>query len=123
MASTPPPDTTNPHYYHALTQQQTMPLPAVPNPLLPAIDAASPTTASTSQWTFKRILPIVIALALVIVMYFVWKPSTPTPPSTGSSSSVTQQNFGNTVTTKSSTVNGDIQVYVVGAVKHPGVYT
>ena len=122
MASTPPPDTTN--YYHSITQQQTMPVPAAPNPLIPpTIDAPNPSMLSTSKRTLKRILPIVIALALVIVIYFVWNPPAPAPLSTGSS--VTQQNFGNgsTSTTKSSTGSGDIQVYVVGAVKHPGVYT
>jgi len=124
MASTPPPDTTNPHYYHSITQQQTMPIPAAPDPLIPPIDdASSPSILSTSKRTLKRILPIVIALALVIVIYFVWNPPAPAPLSTGSS--VTQQNFGNgsTSTTKSSTTSGDMQVYVVGAVKHPGVYT
>ena len=123
MASTPPPDTTNPHYYHSITQQQTMPIPVAPDPLIPPIDASSPSILSTPKRTLKRIFPIVIALALVIVIYFVWNPPTPAPLSTGSS--VTQQNFGNssTSTTKSSTTSGDIQVYVVGAVKHPGVYT
>src|SRR5947209_15325406 len=123
MASTPPPDTTNSLYYHSITQQQTMPIPAAPDPLIPPIDASSPSILSTSKRTLKRILPIVIALALVIVIYFVWNPPAPAPLSTGSS--VTQQNFGNgsTSTTKSSTTSGDMQVYVVGAVKHPGVYT
>src|SRR5256714_1664815 len=123
MASAPPPYTTGPHNYNSIEQQQTMPIPAVPEPLIPPIDTLSPSIVSTSKRNFKRILPIVIALALVIVIYFVWNPPTPAPPSTGSS--VTQQNFGNssTSTTKSSTGSGDIQVYVVGAVKRPGVYT
>ena len=123
MASAPPPYTTGPHNYNSIEQQQTMPIPAVPEPLIPPIDTLSPSMVSTSKRNFKRILPIVIALALVIVIYFVWNPPTPAPLSTGSS--VTQQTFGNssTSTTKSSTTSGDIQVYVVGAVKHPGVYT
>src|SRR5436190_3182867 len=124
MASIPPPYTTDPHNYNSIEQQRTMPIPAVPEPLIPPIDTSSPSMVSTSKRNFKRILPIVIALALVIVIYFVWNPPTPAPLSTGSS--VTQQNFGNsssTSTTKSSTGSGEIQVYVVGAVKHPGVYT
>ena len=123
MASTPPPNTTDPHDYHSIEQLQTMPIPVVPDPLIPPIDASSPSKESTFKRNFKRILPIVIALALVIIIYFVWNPPTPTPLSNGSS--VTQQNFGNnsSSTTKSSTSSGDIQVYVVGAVKHPGVYT
>ena len=125
MASTPPPYTTHPHNYNSIAQQQTIPIPVVPDPLIPPIDASSPSMVSTSKRNLKRILPIVIALALVVVIYFVWNPPTPDPLSTGSS--VTQQNFGNssTSTTKSSTTSGsgEIQVYVVGAVKHPGVYT
>ncbi len=123
MASAPPPYTTGPHNYNSIEQQQTMPIPAVPEPLIPLIDTSSPSMVSTSKRAFKRILPVVIALALVIVIYFVWNPPTPAPLSTGSS--VTQQNFSNssTSTTKSSTGSGEIQVYVVGAVKHPGVYT
>src|SRR5207247_10830433 len=126
MASPPPPYTTDPHHYHSIEQQQTIPIPAAPVPLISPIEASSPSMVSTSKRTFKRILPIAIGMALVIVMYFVWNPPTsPTAalPSTGSS--VTQQNFGNgsTSTTKSSTGSGDIQVYVVGVVKHLGVYT
>src|ERR1700704_7065135 len=103
MASAPPPYTTGPHNYNSIEQQQTMPIPAIPEPLIPPIDTSSPSMVSTSKRNFKRILPIVIALALVIVIYFVWNPpTTPAPLSTGSS--VTQQNFGNssTSTTKSS---------------------
>ena len=123
MASTPPPYTTDPHNYNSVEHLQTMPVPAVSDPLNPPIDPSSPSTETTSKRNLKRILPIVIALALVIVIYFVWNPPTPTPLPSGSS--VTQQNFGNSSssTTKSSTSGGDIQVYVVGAVKHPGVYT
>src|SRR6266700_1720099 len=123
MASVPPPYSSGPHNYNSIEQQQTMPIPSVPEPLIPPIDTLSPSMVSTSKRNFKRIFPIVLALALVIVIYFVWNPPTPAPLSTGSS--VTQQNFRNssTSTTKSSTGSGEIQVYVVGAVKHPGVYT
>src|SRR5439155_17690085 len=123
MASAPPPYTTGPHNYNAIEQQQTIPIPAVPEPLIPPIDTSSPSMVFTSKRAFKRILPIVIALALVIVIYFVWNPPTPAPLSTGSS--VTQQNFGNssTWTTKSSTGSGEIQVYLVGAVTHAVVHT
>ena len=72
MASAPPPYTTGPHNYNSIVQQQTMPIPAVPDPLIPPIDTSSPLMESTPKLAFKRILPIVIALALVIVIYFVW---------------------------------------------------
>src|SRR5207249_12312202 len=50
-------------------------------------------------------------------------------PSTASPSVTTQQNFGSAFSLKSGTRNtsantsGEIQVYIVGAVKHPGVYS
>src|SRR5260370_25352537 len=72
-----------------------------------------------------RIIAIALALALAIALYLIWHSSAPT----GISPGITQQNFGGTsANTGSSTANpstssGDIQVYVVGAVRHPGVYT
>ncbi len=72
-----------------------------------------------------RIIAIALALALAIALYLIWHSSA----STGISPGITQQNFGGTsANTGSSTANpstssGDIQVYVVGAVRHPGVYT
>src|SRR5947209_15202687 len=123
MASTPPPYTTDSHNYNSIVGQQTMPVPAIPDPLVSPIDTSDSSMVSTAKKNFKRVLPVVIGLALVIVIYFVWNSSTSVPPSTGPS--VTQQNFSNSSpsTTNSSTNSGEIQVYVVGAVKHPGVYT
>ena len=40
MASAPPPYTTGPHNYNSIEQQQTMPIPAVPEPLIPPIDTS-----------------------------------------------------------------------------------
>ena len=74
-----------------------------------------------------RIIAIALALALAIALYLIWHSSAST--STGISPGITQQNFGGTSantassTANSSTSSGDIQVYVVGAVRHPGVYT
>ena len=71
-----------------------------------------------------RIVAIIILLALGIALYFTWH----TPSSTTSPPVITQQNFKSTssnssVNTNSRlTTNGNIHVYVVGAVKHPGVY-
>src|SRR6266487_5137232 len=72
-----------------------------------------------------RIVAIIIILALGIALYFIWH----TPASTNSSPVITQQNFNGTssnssVNTNSPlTTNGNLHVYVVGAVKHQGVYT
>jgi len=62
---------------------------------------------------------------LNVALFFIWHPPTSTPSAPG----ITQQNFsGTSSNTASSTgdstsTSGDIHVYVVGAVKHPGVYT
>jgi competence protein ComEA len=64
------------------------------------------------------------------MIYLAWNISI-APASPSSIPGVTQQNFGNgatSTTTKNSSGNvstgsGDIQAYIVGAVKNPGVYT
>jgi len=71
-----------------------------------------------------RIVAIIIILALGIVLFFIWH----TPASTNSSPVITQQNFS--ATSSNSSVNtssplttaGNLHEYVVGAIKHPGVY-
>lgn len=68
-----------------------------------------------------RIVAVVLTLALGAALFFIWfSPTTPAAPI-----GVTQQNFGGTSSTTNGNANasGDIHVYVVGAVKHPGVYT
>ena len=126
MAATPPPYTTNPHYAYSIAQQQTVPLPAVSLPPTAPFAVFPLSGASTRKQTIKRIVAIVTVLALFIIMYFIWSPPTPTLPASGSSTS--QQNFGSsslstTTSSPSTSGSGDIQVYIVGAVKHPGVYT
>lgn len=71
-----------------------------------------------------RIVAILLLLALCIALFFIWH----TPASTNSSQVITQQNFS--ATSSNSSVNtsspqvtvGNLHVYVVGAIKHPGVY-
>ena len=73
---------------------------------------------------FTRILAIVLILALVVALYATWHaPSSTNPPPV-----IAQQNFSGTSSNSGSSTgsplisNGDIHVYVVGSVKHPGVY-
>lgn len=86
----------------------------------------------------KRVLLTVaggLALLIAAVLYFTW---TGAPNAAGDTLQVTPQNFSSTskVTSASSqtgnstdsstggsTSSGSIQAYIVGAVKHPGVYT
>ena len=136
MASNQPPFTTHtqPHSDHHISQQQTLPHVAATSSPLPMPIPASPADPMViSRPSIKRrlqiLIPIVILLLLVLVIYFVWKGST-APNPLSSNSSITQQNFGNSPASTSSntaattsTDSGNIQVYIVGAVTHPGVYT
>src|SRR6266516_3583669 len=129
MASNQPPFTTHtqPHSDHHISQQQTLPHVAATSSPLPMPIPASPADPMViSRPSIKRrlqiLIPIVILLLLVLVIYFVWKGST-APNPLSSNSSITQQNFGNSPASTTSTDSGNIQVYIVGAVTHPGVYT
>lgn len=123
-----------------LAQRQTAPHPIVSTPL-PPLDSlvspdaptvadpfleAAPTTPPPKKRSTTLYFVMALGLALAIGLYFIWRPSsvaTTAPP-------ITQQNFasssiGTTSTDTSShsiTSSGGIQVYIVGAVKHPGVY-
>ena len=137
MSSELPPGTTNSpvHAEYHISQQQTQQHPAMiaspsPIPIMPAEPAGPmPPPVSSIKQRLKIFVPLVLILALMIIIYFVWNASnTPTPPSP--ISGITPQNFGNTPTSKGSNAgatpssdNGNIQVYIVGAVKKPGVYT
>ena len=136
MASELPPGTTNlpVHAEYHIAQQQTQQHPAViippsPIPIMPA-EPVPPPVSSIKQ-RLKLIIPTVLILALVLIIYFVWNASTtPTSTSPPPISGITPQNFGNNPTstgsntrTTPSSDNGNIQVYIVGAVKNPGVYT
>jgi competence protein ComEA len=120
-------------HFHSLTthsseteqqppQQQTVPLPVLsttPQPVTP------PSLKLPFKRKFSRIIAIMIVLALVIALFFIWH----SPASTTSPPAITQQNFSGTSPNNDNstgsplTTNGEIHVYVVGAIKHPGVYT
>ena len=112
----------------ALAQQQ--PSQGQTAPGLDLSDIPDSFTPFSASWfpnkkKLTRIVAIIIILALGIALYFIWH----TPASTNSSPVITQQNFNGTssnssVNTNSPlTTNGNLHVYVVGAVKHQGVYT
>ncbi len=105
-----------------LSQQQTVPVPILsttPEPVTP------PSLKLPLKRKFSRIIAITIILALAIALFFIWH----SPTSTASPPVITQQNFSGTSPNRNNntgnplTTSGDIHVYVVGAVKHPGVYT
>jgi competence protein ComEA len=137
MLPTPPPQRSA--YQHSdplaqttyqFPQQQTMPQATTTNPLNPL---SSTTPVPRPRRTHIRIVAAVIVVGLAIALYFIWRSPTTTP----ASPNITQQNISTSsfttnatnTTTISSTASSpiyrgsEIQVYVVGAVKHPGVYT
>jgi competence protein ComEA len=135
-----------------LAQQQTMPNRAITLPeVIGAISLSSSARApdmsleqavegqpeqvastpiSAKKQSILRVVAIVLTGILGLSLYFIWHAST--PPTSSAVPVITQQQF-NAVSpvAKSKTAagaspvaaNGKIQVYIVGAVKHPGVYT
>lgn len=129
-----------------LPQQQTAPLPALslslllPEPgstsssLLPGGPKGPPAAQLRKLFTVKYLILLAVTLVLGAAIFFVWSPLTFTfsPASPALSPGITQQNFTNTSSpssSKSANINlsnsssGAIQVYIVGAVVHPGVYS
>lgn len=116
-----------------IAQQQTLPQPATLGPTFPLggvpyvplpemevpLDVPEPPTPSKKK-LIARIIAVMLTLGFAGAMYVIWNTSTPVP-TTGSSSSVSQQILSASGASTSTT--DGIQVYVVGAVKHPGVYT
>lgn len=109
------------------------PLPPVQAALtpIPATPAIEPTTIAPSRRRpLARIIVIALIGILAYALYVVWhtsptSPATTTSTTTTGSTGVTQQNFRANTTTNTNTTStntGDMQVYIVGAVKHPGVY-
>jgi competence protein ComEA len=126
-----------------LAQRQTAPHPIVSAPLSPLEQPTSPDTPTVADSLVKststsapaipppkkqpRTLYFVVALILILAigLYFLWQPSS----TAVTTPSITQQNFGPSTSTitpdttsRNTAASGSIQVYIVGAVKHPGVY-
>ncbi len=126
MLPTPPYHVGPPAAYQ-ISQQQTTPLAGTSNQLAPGGSTPLP-SASSQKRTYTRIIAAIIAIGLAIALYFIWRSPTTTPPAP----SITQQNVStspfttnatSTTTNPSTNDASTIQVYIVGAVKHPGVYT
>lgn len=116
-----------------ISEQETNKVPALIDPLLfpdEPVNMAGKTHLLVIKQTVKRYFPFILIIPLAIAIYLIWNTSFTTPSSTGSNTGISLQNFGNNpsstsniATTIPSTSYGTIQVYIVGAVKHPGVYT
>lgn len=85
----------------------------------------SPTPVIPLKKKLLRGAALLLSALLLLTLYLVWHAATPT----SASPTITQQDSGgvsNLQPTSSSASTGDtgtIQVYILGAVKHPGVYT
>ena len=83
----------------------------------------------TKKLQIRRVIAVLLVCMLAAVMYFIWSGSpAPTPvvvSSTQSSRSpaATASSLTTGSTASPVAVSGTIQVYIVGAVKKPGVYT
>lgn len=110
---------------YQLAQQQTLPRPAIAMPFAPDAVSATPSAFSTvsKRRKFTRIVAIALTLVLAIALFFIWH----SPTQANSTLGITQQNFSGASSgggdSTDATTGGEIQVYVVGAIKHPGVYT
>lgn len=127
---------------HYIAQQQTLPQPATfppargpilpgssgthAQPPIPVVSPLATTVPATSpkKRRINQIIAVVLVVGLAGAIYVVWHTATPTTTTTTSSnpsSNVSQQNFAASGATASTT--DGIRVYVVGAVKNPGIYT
>ncbi len=117
-----------------IAQQQTHPYPSIPStPHMilsdprTGVDAHQEGTTTPEIKARPRIIATVIVAVIALILYFVWKPAAPAPQAIA-----TPQNPVGTTTSKAlssnptnapDTTGSDIQVYIIGAVQHPGVYT
>ncbi len=110
------------------TQQRTEPIEPIVIPVSEGHKPELPPTPSTKR-PYLRYVAVGIVLALAAAMYVVWHTSQAPSAAVG----MTQQNFtvSGSGSTKSAPLSqtadvthagGEIQVYVIGAVHHPGVY-
>lgn len=133
--------TPKPFVESPLTPVPTMEISPMPVPEIFAEEnapGAVPPRTSSSRKKFVRIAVIVLSILLAGTLYLIWHSSAQSSTLPG----ITQQSYGSTDTISissttpgihgtvisitpigSTTSSGNIEVYVAGAVKHPGVYT
>lgn len=75
------------------------------------------------QGTPRVVATIVVGL-IALVLYVVWKPTSPAPQTaTHTQYTPSPKVFTPTPANTINSTGGSIQVYIIGAVQHPGVYT
>lgn len=103
-------------------QQETQQLPTIPSDTSALTEMPSPLIPHTltPKQRLTRVIATVIALLLVGAIYFIWFSVPSASPSTAPG--VTQQSFGTSSQSTGTATGGNLHVYVVGAVKKPGLY-
>lgn len=117
-----------------IAQQQTNPYPSIlatphailTTPITTVDDQELMTTNESKKKIGIRIAGTIVVGAIALILYFVWQPTAPAPQA----AVTTQYTTGAAMTSKppvptdtAGSTGGDIQVYIIGAVQHPGVYT
>ena len=114
---TPPPS--------SILSNSSIQIPQSPTPVVPLTASIPIPSTSHKKRNVLRIIAALLVLGLAGAIYFIWNTTVPTTTTTASSSgnqqSVTQQSFSAASTPEPAT--DGIRVYVVGAVKNPGIYT
>jgi competence protein ComEA len=116
-----------------IAQQQTHPYPSVsstPHMILTmptAIPGNNQEQAENNEQQKKnnpRIIATIAVGLIALILYLVWQPATPATPVTANTQYTPSPKIltPNPTDTLNST-GGTIQVYIIGAVQHPGVYT
>ncbi|HLI09847.1 MAG TPA: ComEA family DNA-binding protein [Ktedonobacteraceae bacterium] len=115
-----------------ISQQQTAPqIPAAPPTSVSdtgiIAESEKIVVPSDRRKRLNQVIAVGLLLALLVALFFTW--NTATPAASPTSNNPSQQNFTSTTNAPSntsadnSTGSGNtITVYIVGAVKHPGVY-
>lgn len=99
-------------------------VPGTPIPANPTQGNVSVVAPASKGRRVTRFVALALAGILTVALFLVWHSTPPVSTTTTSAGTgITQQNFGNSSGGSTAATGGTIQVYVVGAVKHPGVYT
>lgn len=108
--------------HNSIAQQQTMPYPLFTGSPPAGVFPPMPPNGippSTRKRKMTRLIAVLLASMLALALFFIWHGS----PSPSAAPAITQQNPGvSSAASPSANPSDTIRVYVVGAVKHPGVY-
>ncbi|HLX55777.1 MAG TPA: ComEA family DNA-binding protein [Ktedonobacteraceae bacterium] len=102
-------------------QQGTQPQPIVASDNTPLTENHQPLIPASPSLKKRltRIVAVVITLLLAGAIFFIWFAA---PTSTSPPPGISQQSFGSTSQSTAISTGGYLHVYVIGAIRHPGIY-